>query len=114
MLKKIILGSVAIEVIENTNNVVVAMPEEIFEFSHEKIFVAVTEKHSLNILALDNFLNFLDEGNTSIPFFNLAKPTEKTEAIEKKLMIYPNYLLTDTKQHLPYMKEKILSKKLRK
>ena len=85
LIKKIFLGSVVIEVIDNINNIVVAMPEEILQFSHEKIFVAVTEKHPLNILELNNFLNFLDEGNTSITFFNFAKQNEKTEEIEKQL-----------------------------
>lgn len=85
LIKKIFLGSVAIEVIDNTNNIVVAMPEEIFSFSHEKIFVAVTEKHPLNILALNNFFTFLDQGTTTITFFYLAKPNEETIEIEKHL-----------------------------
>lgn len=85
LLKKIFLGSVAVSVIDNTNNIIVAMPEEISKFSHEKIFVAVTEKHPLNILELNNFLNLLDEGTTSITFFNLAKPNEGTKEIEKQL-----------------------------
>ncbi|HET7117819.1 MAG TPA: universal stress protein, partial [Hanamia sp.] len=85
LIKKIFLGSVAIQVIDNTNNIVVAMPEEISKFSHEKIFVAVTERHPLNILQLNNFLNFLDEGTTSITFFNLVQPNEKTKEIEKHL-----------------------------
>lgn len=85
LFKKIFLGSVAIQVIDNTNNIVVAMPKEIFKFSHEKIFVAVTERHPLNILELNNFLNFLDEGITSITFFNLVQPNEKTKEIEKQL-----------------------------
>lgn len=85
LLKKMLLGSVAIEIIENVNNIVVAMPEEISHFSHEKIFVAVTEKHPLNILALNNFFHFLDQGTTTITFFNLAKPNEAMIEIEKKL-----------------------------
>ncbi|MEO6949617.1 MAG: universal stress protein [Ginsengibacter sp.] len=84
-LEKWILGNVAIGLIENINNIIVAMPKEISKFSHEKIFVAVTEKHPLNILALNNFLHYLDEEETSLTFFNLAKPNENTEDVEKYL-----------------------------
>jgi nucleotide-binding universal stress UspA family protein len=86
LLKKIFMGSVAIQVINKTNNIVVAMPWEMAHFSHEKIYVAVTEKHPLNILALNNFLNFIDEGQTTITFFHLSKPDEKTRHIEKQLI----------------------------
>lgn len=85
LLKKIFLGSVALQVIEHTNNIIVAMPKEIDTFSHNKIFVAVTEKHPLNILELNKFFNFIDSQNTSITFFYLAKPQEKTKNIAKHL-----------------------------
>lgn len=85
LLKKTLLGSVAIQVIDNINNSVVAMPTKIDSFSHEKIFVAVTEKHPLNILELNNFLKFIDKQNTQITFFYLAKPNEKPAGIEKQL-----------------------------
>ena len=85
LLKKIFLGSVALQVINNTNNTVIAMPKEIDTFSHKKIFVAVAEKHPFNILELNNFLKFIDKQNTNITFFHLAKPNEKTVGIEKQL-----------------------------
>lgn len=85
LLKKLFLGSVALQVIDNTKNCIVAMPKEIHTFSHEKIYVAVTEKHPLNILELNKFLNFIDNKNTTITFFYLAKPNEKTIGIEKHL-----------------------------
>jgi hypothetical protein len=85
LLKKIFLGSVAIQVIDNTKNIIIAMPKEIATFSHKKIFVAATEKYPLNLLALNNFFNFIDNENTSISFFYLAKPNEKTKNIEKYL-----------------------------
>lgn len=85
LLKKIFIGSVAIQVIENIQNIVVAMPKEITTFSHEAIFVGVTEKHSLNISELNNFLKFFDKGTTNITFFYLSKPNEKTTGIEKQL-----------------------------
>lgn len=85
LLKKIFLGSVALQIIDNTNNIIVAIPKDIATFSHEKIFVAVTEKHPLNILELNKFLNFIDSENTTITFFYLAKPYENTKNIEKHL-----------------------------
>lgn len=85
LLKKIFLGSVALQVIDNTKNIIVAMPKEIDTFSHEKIFVAVTEKHPLNIIELNNFLSFTERENTRIIFFYLAKPNELTKGIEKHL-----------------------------
>lgn len=83
--KKIFLGSTVIELIDDVDSTVVAMPKEMMQFSHEKIFVAVTEKHPLNILELNNFLNFIDESKTNITFFHLADAGEDTDAIEKKL-----------------------------
>lgn len=85
LLKKIFLGSVAIQVIDSTKNIIIAMPKEIAIYSHRNIFVAVTEKHPLNLLEFNKFLNFIDSENTSITFFYLAKPNEKTKNIEKHL-----------------------------
>jgi hypothetical protein len=85
LLKKIFLGNVVLQIIENTKNIIVAMPKEISAFSHEKIFVAVTDKHPLNLLELNKFLNFIDKENTRITFFYLAKPYEKTKGIEIQL-----------------------------
>lgn len=85
ILKKLFLGSVALRIIGNTENTVVAMPKGIDSFSHEKIFVAVGEKMPLNIEQFDNFLNFMDQKNTSITFFHLAKPNEDTNLIKEQL-----------------------------
>jgi len=85
ILKKLFLGSVALRIIGNTDNTVVAMPKGIDSFSHEKIFVAVGEKKFLNIEQLNNFLKFMDHENTSITFFHLAKPNEDTSIIKERL-----------------------------
>lgn len=85
LLKKIFLGSVALDIIDNTKNIIVAMPKEIDVFSHEKIFVAVSEKNRLNVEGLSNFLKFIDNKNTNITFFYLAKPNEETRGMEKQL-----------------------------
>lgn len=85
LLKQLFIGNVALQLIEKVKNIVVAMPKEIYSFNHEKIFIAVTEKHPLNILELNYFLNFFDKENTCLTFFYLAKPNEKTKGIEKQL-----------------------------
>lgn len=85
MLKKLFLGSVALEVIRSTNNIVVAMPNTVDKFSHEKIFVAVNKRKPLNLEQLNHFLQFIDPNNTHITFFYLAKPTEDTTTIKKQL-----------------------------
>ena len=85
LLKKIFIGSVALQVIDNTENIIVAMPKEIATYSHKNIFVAVTKKYPLNLLALNKFFTFINSENTSITFFYLAKPNEKTKSIEKHL-----------------------------
>lgn len=85
ILKQLFIGSFAVHIIDNTKNIVVAMPNDLTHFSHEKIFVAVTETHPLNLLELHKFLSFLDTSATTITFFYLAKPGEKTKEIEKLL-----------------------------
>lgn len=85
LLRQIFLGSVAIDVIENTESIIVAMPKEIAAFSHERIFVALTEKYPLDISELNRFLNFIDSNNTLITFFYLAQPNETTTGVKKQL-----------------------------
>lgn len=107
LLKKIFMGSVALQVIDNTKNIIVAMPKEIATYSHRNIFVAVTEKHPLNFLELTKFLNFIDSENTSITFFYLAKPNEKTRNIEKHLTDLTLFFPTDLMQLSQFMKAAI-------
>jgi nucleotide-binding universal stress UspA family protein len=85
LLKKIFIGSVALQVINSAKNIVIAMPKEIATFSHKKIFIAATEKYPINLLALNNLFNFITTENTSITFFYLAKPNEKVKNMEKYL-----------------------------
>ncbi len=61
------------------------MPKEIAAFSHERIFVALTEKYPLDISELNRFLNFIDSNNTLITFFYLAQPNETTTGVKKQL-----------------------------
>lgn len=83
--KQLFIGSVALDVIEHINEVVVAIPKHINRFSHDKLMIAVSDKHVFNVLALNNFLQFLDNERTWIQFFYLAQPYENTDTIEKQL-----------------------------
>lgn len=85
LFEKYFLKSKVLQLIENTNSIIVAMPQEINKYSHENIFVAVSEKTQLNILEFNNFLKFIDEKNTKITFFYLAKPNEDTDEFERQL-----------------------------
>lgn len=85
LVKKLVLGSVALDVINNTGNCVVAVPKDLHVFSRSTIHVSVTEKYPLNILELNNYLKFLDGPNVRITFFHLAGPNEGTEDVEKQL-----------------------------
>ncbi len=85
LLKKIFLGSVAVEIIEHTRNAVVAIPADLSQFIPDKIFVAVSNEHPVNTLELNNFLKLVKTNIESITFFSLVRPREKTEEIEETL-----------------------------
>lgn len=85
LLKRIFLGSTVLQVIDNIENLVVAMPGGIDKFSPQRIFVAVTKKYPLNLLEFKKFLNFMDVKNTSITFFHLTKPHKVANNIERHL-----------------------------
>lgn len=86
LLKKIFIGSTAFQVIENTNNIVVAIPMGFSKFRFKKIFVAVSDQHPLNIMELNKLLDFGGASIKSIVFFHLAKPFEHIPNMEKQLM----------------------------
>lgn len=85
MLKNIFLGSFTLEIINKTSSTIVAIPQAIFRYTHEKIYVAVTDNIPLNTLAFFDFLKFIDPVNTSITFFYLAKTQTKSIGMEKTL-----------------------------
>lgn len=85
LLKKLFIGTVALEVVEQTHHVVVAMPKDVTTFDHRSIHVAVSELHPLNIPALNSFLDFIDRERTGITFFHLARANEETTGMEQQL-----------------------------
>src|SRR5690606_14146771 len=85
LLKGMFLGSMALKVIDNIENTVVAIPKGIDKFSPQRIFVGVTKKYPLNLLELNKLLNFIAAHDTRITFFHLTKPGNRAKNIEKYL-----------------------------
>lgn len=85
-LRKLFIGSVALNVIENSDKPVVAIPKEISHFSHERIFVAVSDKHRINVLALHHLLSFIHPDNTKVTFFSMTEEDEVSPETEQQLM----------------------------
>lgn len=91
LLKQIFIGSIAVEIIENIDNVIVAIPKEVTRFSPKKLYVPVTDKYPLNISAFHKFLGCLGDGIEYINFFSLSKPDEHNEDNEKQLLELSNF-----------------------
>lgn len=85
LLKQLFIGSVALDIIEHFNEITVAIPKHINRFSHNRLMVAVSGKHAFNVLAFNNFLQFLDNDKTSIQFFYLAQQGEDIENVKNQL-----------------------------
>lgn len=85
MLKKIFLGSLAVQVIDNTNNIIVAMPKHIDIFSSDRMHVSVHKNFPLNIIEFNKLLSFTENYIEKIAFFSLIKPDDDLQATEKYL-----------------------------
>lgn len=85
LLKQLFIGTVALEVIEGSHHVVVAIPKDVTAFDHRRIHVAVSELHPLNVTALNSFLDFIDRERTGITFFHLSRADEETTGMEQHL-----------------------------
>jgi len=72
ILKKLFIGSVAVQVIESIENVAVAIPKNIGQFSPEKIYVAISEKYPLNDTRFREFLEFVKSETKKVVFISLA------------------------------------------
>ncbi len=90
LLKKLFLGSTTIKIIDNIDNLVVGIPTDINHYSHEKLFVAVSENHPFNLLAFNKYLDFVNGGKISITFFHIAKANKHSVLLEKQLQDLSN------------------------
>lgn len=83
--EQVLVGSVALEVINSTGNCVVAVPKDVHVSSRITLHVSVSDKYPLNILELNNYLTFLEPGQVRITFFHLAAPGEVAVGMEQRL-----------------------------
>jgi nucleotide-binding universal stress UspA family protein len=72
-LKQIFLGSFVIDVIDQANSIVVAMPRNVTRFASEKIYVALHSEYRLNTKALDTLLQFTKGQVRELTFFSMAE-----------------------------------------
>lgn len=84
-IEKFFMKNTIIQTIENTDNILVAIPNDLSDYSHENIYVAVSDKFSLNLFEFNRMLNFISNKETRLVFFNLAQPGEDTTEVEKIL-----------------------------
>lgn len=84
-LKQIFLGSFVIDVIDQADAIVVAMPRNVTRFLSEKIYVAVHSKHQLNTKALDTLLNFTKGQVREVSFFYMADTKIDLQDLEQYL-----------------------------
>jgi hypothetical protein len=84
-LKSLFLGSTVLNLIENTNAIIVALPRQTATLTPENFYVAVSDKHPFNKFSLSRFLGFIEPPTSKITFFYLAKPDAKAIQIENQL-----------------------------
>jgi len=85
IMKKIFIGSIAVQVIEQSEDIVVAIPKNVAAFSSNKVHVAVSPNYPLNIISFNNFLKLTENRIEKATFFSLAKSDDDLPAIEKYL-----------------------------
>lgn len=110
LLKKIFIGSVAVDVIENTDCTVVAIPMSSVQAYPTKLLVGVDNEYPLNINALKRLLEFRETKTPDIQFFTFVSGSENASSTEEHLrelsaefsQITPtNYLIYRSENTLP-------------
>lgn len=86
MLKKIFIGSTAVDVVDNIDNPVVLLPKSEKQYSCESLLVAVQRENPLNVVAFNNVLKFAGHELERITFISLVDESlEEFEQTEKYL-----------------------------
>ncbi|HRP89952.1 MAG TPA: universal stress protein [Edaphocola sp.] len=83
--KQVFIGSMAMQLIEKIENIILALPMNIQKFSLEKINVYVSEGNSVNVIELNNFFRFLNEELTELIFFTVAKTMDNTVELDRNM-----------------------------
>jgi len=85
VLKKWLLGSVVVDVVETVSDIVVALPKEAPMAAPETLFVGVKEAHPLNVPALQKLLTHFCHPLPAIHFFTIVKPQDDRLPVERHL-----------------------------
>ncbi|MDI9570060.1 MAG: universal stress protein [Pseudomonadota bacterium] len=85
LLKKIFIGSQAVNVIDGIDNLIVAMPQHAPCCAPEAIHVAVQKSYPLNLAELERVIHFNGEVGSKIIFFSVVTPEDDREATEEYL-----------------------------
>jgi len=85
LLKKIFIGSQAVNVIDSIDNLIVAVPKNAGCCPHESIHVAVQKNYPLNIIDFNKFLNFTGDEINRIAFFSVVTPDDDLVSTENYL-----------------------------
>jgi hypothetical protein len=84
-LRKILIGSETLRLVNHTDGILVAIPHAVTHFSPSRVFVAVSTEFALNTDAFERALDFLGEGIEAITFFYLSGPDEASDAVIRLL-----------------------------
>lgn len=95
-LKQIFMGSFVIEVIDQADTIVVAMPRKVTSFVSDKIYVAVSDTSQLNTSALDTLLACVGDRIRELSFFSLTDSKFDLHAME----VYLSGLVRDYSDHV--------------
>lgn len=85
VLKKWLLGSVVVDVVETVSDIVVALPKEAPMAAPETLFVGVKEAHPLNVPALQKLLTHFCHPLPAIHFFTIVNPQHDRLPVERHL-----------------------------
>jgi hypothetical protein len=121
ILKKLFVGSVAVDVIDNIHHLTVLLPKKPEHYACESILVAVQKDYPLNTVEFDRLLELANHDIQHINFFSItdesSKEFEESEKYLKELkQLYSNrasvsYDLYKGDVIIPTLKEIIAQKK---
>ena len=83
IMKRIFIGSEAINIIENTNNITFLIPNEFESEGINTLNIAVSENFSLNLLEFNLFLKQFGNEKPNLNFFSFSSSGNTSKEIEK-------------------------------
>lgn len=84
-LRKVLIGSETLRLINHTEGILVAMPPAVTHFTPNRIYVAITTEFPFNDTAFEAALSFFGAGIEALTFFHLAATDEQSDAVARML-----------------------------